>query len=81
MLNELKGLKGYADIVERLIPSMITRLSKERIKIVRETANTFSDICSMIDRVNEGNEETTWDTCAKLCAFYKDNFDEDETRI
>lgn len=70
ILLQLKSLVDYADCINKIIPDCISRLEVGRKKIVRKTEKTFSDICSMLDEFNDG-EESTYETAKRICDHYR----------
>lgn len=81
VLQQLKQLQDYADVINKIIPNCITRLEKGRSKIVTQTEKTFSDIMAMIDEFNDGGEESTYETAVKICDFYRENIDKNEEKL
>ncbi len=70
VLLQLKALTDYADCINKMIPDCIARLEIGRKEIVKKTEKTFSDICSMLDEFNDG-EESTYETAVRICEHYK----------
>ena len=70
ILGELKALLHYAEVIEKILPDVIARLAVGRKEIVIQTEKTFSDICTMIDEFNAG-EESTYETAVKICSHYR----------
>lgn len=68
---QLKSLQDYAEVINKILPSIINSLEKERKAIVLQTEKTFSDILSMISVFNDG-EESLYETAVRICDYYKE---------
>lgn len=72
-MNFIRGTEIVEDMLKIMIfgrKNAYNQLKKERKKIVIESMNHFSDICSMIDTCREG-DEGTWETAKRLTQEYK----------
>lgn len=70
VLKELSCLADYAKVINKVLPSCIDQLKEGRGKIVIQTNKTFSDILSMIEVFNDG-EESLYETAQKICEHYR----------
>ncbi len=68
--KELNALMDYAEVINKILPDVTSRLKLERKVIVRSTARSFSDIMTMIDEFNDG-DESTYETAMKICDHYR----------